>query len=257
MEPSHVHLQFFDLVYKIILLLSATDKVSFDIVTKCRRLMASNIHNIPLFAEPFLSKLVSCKSVFLLKILLLPFLSWFDHSILKELTSDDDSVTDLLTQFDSLIDTNKPITAYPIPTLTEMMIPIDDRFTIVATRYSQNLEDSSLKEIIDIKAVLIEQWEITQHAIQLIAVCIKLNYLYWIVPKCVVSVIANSSHGYEIQYKLWEIGITMTAILPDLFTDDHVVMQQPITGGPFSVLSTQEEMVCTIIVIIIKYGNYH
>ena len=214
--------------------------------------MASDAHNIPLFAEPFFSKLVSCKSVFVFKILLLPFLSWFDHSILKELTSDDDSVTDLLTQFDSLIDTNKPITAYPIPTLTEMMIPLDDRFTVVATKSSHNLEDSSLKEIIDIQAALIDQWEITEHAIQLIAICINLNCLYWIVPKCVVSIIANLSHNYKIQYKLWERGITMTAILPDLFTNDHVTLQQLITGGPFSVLSSQEEMVCIIIA-----SHYH
>ena len=63
--------------------------------------MASNTHNIPLFAETFLSKLINCKSMLIvLKILMLPFLSWHDHSILKELTSDDDSVTDLLTQFD-------------------------------------------------------------------------------------------------------------------------------------------------------------
>ena len=251
MEPSHVHLQFFDLIDTIILLLSATDKLSFDIVTKCFSLMASDIHNIPLFVEPFLSKLVSCKSVFLLKILLLPFLSWFDHSILKELTSDNDSVADLLTQFDSLIDTSKPITAYPIPTLTEMMIPVDDMFTIVATKSSRNLVNSRLKDIIDIKAALIEQWEITEHAIQLIAVCIQLNYLYWIVPKCVVSVIENLSHSYVIQYELWERGITMTAILPDLFTNDHVTMQQSITGGPFSMLSSQEEMVRIIIVIMI------
>ena len=251
MEPSHIHLRFFDLVDKILSPLPATDKISFEIVTKCHSLMASETHNIPLFAEPFLSKLVSCKSIFLLKVLLLPFLSWFDHSILKELTSDDDSVTDLLTQFDSLIDTNKPITAYPIPTLTEMMIPLDDRFTVVATKSSRNLESGSLKEIVYIKAVLIEHWEITEHAIQLIAVCNKLNYLYWIVPKCVVSVIANLSHSYEIQCKLWERGITITAILPDIFTDDHVIMQQLITGGPFSVLGSQEDMVCTIIVIMI------
>ena len=213
--------------------------------------MASNTHNIPLFAGTFLSKLINCKSIFLLKILMLPFLSWFDHSILKELASDDDNVTDLLTQFDLLMDTDKPITAYPITTLSQMMIPLDDRFTVVATKSSCNLENSSLNEIMDIQVALIEQWEITEHAVQLIAVCIKLNYLYWIIPNCVVSVITNLLHNYEIQYKLWEKGITMTTILPDLFTNDHVNMQELITGGPFSMLSSQENMVCTIIAIMI------
>ena len=57
------------------------------------------------------------------------------------------------------MDTNKPITVYPIPTLSQMMIPLDDRFTIVATKSSRNLENSSLKEIIDIQAALIEWWK--------------------------------------------------------------------------------------------------
>ena len=238
MEPSHIHLRFFDLVDEIILLLSAADKIPFNFATKCRSLMASNTHNIPLFTESFVNKLINCKSVFLLKILLLPVLSWFDHSILKELMSENDSVTDLLTQFDSLIDPNKPITAYPIPTLSQAMIPLDDRFTIVATKSFCNLESSSLEDIINIKVILTEQWDITDHAMQLIAICAKLKYLYWIVPECVVSVITHLSHNYEIQYKLWQKGITMTAILLNPYNDDLNID----TGGPFSVL--QHDMVC-------------
>ena len=183
--------------------------------------------------------------MFLLKILLLPFLSWFDHSILKELIShsDNDSVTDLLTQFDSLIDTDKPITAYPIPTLSELMIPLDDNFTIVATKSAYNFESSSLNTITHIKGRLMRLWKITEHAIQLIAICTKLNYLYWIVPQCVVSVITNSLHNSKIQYELWESGIT-TTILPNLFIKDHEINTQQFTGGPFSVLSSQNDTVC-------------
>ena len=217
------------------MLLPAADKISFDFANKHRSLMASDSHNIPLFTESFVNKLINCKSVFLLKVLLLPFLSWFDHSILKELTSESDTVTDLLTQFDSLIDPNKPITAYPFPALSRMMIPLDD-FAIVAIKSSCNFESNSLKEILNIKLALVEQWDITDHAMQLIAICAKLNYLYWIVPKCVVSVITHSSHNYEIQYKLWLKGITMTAILPDLYNDNLNII-----AGPFNALSS---MVC-------------
>ena len=242
MEPSHVHLRFFDLLDKIILLLFAADKISFNFANVCRSLMASDSHNIPLFTESFVNKLVNCKLVFLLKVLLLPFLSWFDHSMLKELTSESDSATDLLTQFDSLIDTDKPISEYPIPALSQMMIPLDDRFTIVATKSSCNLESSSLKEILNIKVILIGLWRITDHAIQLIAMCTKLNYLYWIVPKCIVSIITHSSYNYEIQYKLWQKGITLIAILPDLYN----INAEQFTGGPFSILSSQHDMVCYI-----------
>ena len=246
MEPSHIHLQFFNLVDKILLLLSTADKICFNFADKCRSLMASDTHKIPLFADPFLSKLIECKSIFLLKILLLPFLSWLDHSVLQELTShsDNDSVTDLLTQFDSLIDTDKPITAYPIPTLSKLMIPLDDNFTIVATKAACNFEKRSLNTITHFKGRLMKLWKITEHAIQLIAICTKLNYLYWIVPQCIVSVIMNSLHNSEIQYELWESGITMTTILPNLFIDDHDINTQQFAGGPFSVLSSQNDTVC-------------
>jgi len=228
------------------LMLSAVDKISFNFADKCCNLMASDTHNIPLFTEHFLNKLVKCKPMHLLKILLLPFLSWFDHSMLKELVSESDSVTELITQFDSLVDTSELITEYPIPSLSQLMIPVDDRFTIVATKSSCNLKSSSLKEIVHAKATLIKKWKITEHAIQLIAVCTEFNYLYWMVPKCVVSIITDSSHNYEIQYELWQSGIIMTTILPDL-TDDHDINMQQFTGGPFSVLSSQDNMVCLYI----------
>ena len=244
MEPSHVHLRFFDLLDEIILLLSGADKIPFDLANKCCSLMASNTHNIPLFTESFVNKLVNCKSVFLLKILLLPFLSWYDHSILKEMTTESDSVTSLLTQFDSQVDPNKPITAYPILALSETIIPFDDRFTMVATKSFYNLEGSSLKETLNIKATLVGQWNITDHALQLIGICTKLNYVYWMVSKCVVSVIIESSHNYESQYNLWQKGITMVAILPDLFVNDLSISVEQFTGGPFNILSSRQDMVC-------------
>ena len=244
LKPSHVHLRFFDLVDNIILLLFTTDKICFNFANKCRSLMVSDTQNIPLFTDPFLSKLINCRSIFLLKILLLPFLSWLDHSILKELTSNNDSVTHLLTQFNSLIDANKPLTAYPIPTLSQLMIPLDDKFTIVATKSLYNLENISLKYVVNIKATITEQWKITKHAIQLIAISTELNYLYWMVPICVVPVII-SSNNYESQHHFRQQGILMTAILPDLFFTGYYNITQLLTGGPFSSLIPHDDMVCT------------
>ena len=246
MKPSHVHLHFLDIIDKITVLLSAADKITFDVADKFRSLMASDTHNIPLFNDTFLNKIINCKSVFLLKILLLPLLSWFDHSILNVLAVGSDGITDLLTQFDSLIDTDKPIVAYPIPVLSQLMIPLDDNFTIVATKSSHNLSNSSLKTIIDMKTVLIQTFKITGHAICLIAICTKLNYLYWMVPKCVVSVIMDSVQNYSIQYELWQEKIILTVILPDLFSNDYDTSTQISTEGPFSILSSQDEMVCVL-----------
>ena len=245
MKPSHVHLRFFELVDKVIMLLSttSTDKMSFNFIYKCRSLMASDTHNIPLFTDRFMYKLINCKSIFLLKVLLLPFLSWLDHSILREIASNNDIVTHLLTQFNSLIDTNKPITAYPIPTLSQLMIPFDNEFTIVATKSLYNLENISLKDIVNIKATITEQWEITKHAIQLIAICTELNYLYWMVPICVVPVINN--YDYKSQHYFRLQGILMTAFLPDVFFTSKYNITQLLTGGPFGSLIPQDDMVCT------------
>ena len=247
MKPSHVHLHFLDIIDKITVLLSAADKVTFDVADKCRSLMASDTHNIPLFTDPFLSKLTNCKSVFLLKILLLPLLSWLDHSILKELVVGSDIIMDLLTQFDSLIDIDKPVVAYPIPAPSQLMIPLDDKFAVVATKSSHDLSIISLKTVIDIKTVLIRTFEISSHAICLIAICTKLNYLYWMVPKCVISVIMDSIHNCNIQYELWQEKIVLTVVLPDLFSNDNDLNTQMSNEGLFSILSSQDDMVCVML----------
>ena len=49
---------------------------------KCRTLMASDVHNIKLFTNSFINKLFKCSHSNLLKIYLLPFITWFDNTIL-------------------------------------------------------------------------------------------------------------------------------------------------------------------------------
>ena len=62
--------------------------------------------------------------------------------------------------------------------------------------------------------MLVAKWEITNHAMQLLAVHIKENILYWMIPKCIVSIVESKTINHIIQYELRNGGITMTSVFP-------------------------------------------
>ena len=197
--------------------MSATDKLLYNISEECHSLMASNIHKVCLFDKHFLNRLVNVNSHFMLKLVLLPFMSWLDHSTLQQLVSASKSkfAVQLLQQFDLLIDHTQPVVSYPIPTLSQLMIPFDySDYTLVATKCACDLEEVPLQKITDMKALLVSKWEITSHAMQLLAVHIKENILYWMIPKCIVSIVENKTINHIIRYELQNGGITMISILP-------------------------------------------
>ena len=78
MKMSEVNMIFYDLIDHLYLHLSATEKLSFNLIEKC-----GDIN--PLFTEQWLNKIHHCKSLYLFKIYILPFITWLDHSILEEL----------------------------------------------------------------------------------------------------------------------------------------------------------------------------
>ena len=53
------------------------------LVKQCGTMMASVVHNIPLFTPDFMNKLDNCTYPFIFKIYILPCISWFDYSILE------------------------------------------------------------------------------------------------------------------------------------------------------------------------------
>jgi len=121
-------------------------------------------------------------------------MTWLDHSILTHLVlvSQCEIAAELLQQFESLIDYTQPITSYPIPAPSQLMIPLDDSdYTLVATICDYCLEEETLQRIVDIKGLLVEKWEITDHALQLMAMHITQRILYWMIPKCVASMVED------------------------------------------------------------------
>ena len=200
---------------------------------KCRALMASEIHNIKLFTDSFIKKLLKCSQSNLLKVYLLPFITWLDNTILRELVTAYEKVDSLemFCKFNCIIDYNQPITSYPIPTFSQLIIPLDDsEYTIIASKTIQNCEELILKDVVDVKEFLQSHWELTDHAIQLVAVDYFTNFIYWMIPKQVQPLVENKLN-YE-QHELWHGGIVMAIILQnDYFSADN---DQQMLNNPFN-----------------------
>ena len=149
----------------------------------------------------------------MLRDLFLPFLSWLDHSILRHLVSasKNEVAMKMLDQFCSAIDKTQPFKSYPIPSPSQLIIPLyDSDYTLVATKCECNFEEVDLQLIINIRDTLIQKWEITDFAIQLAAVHNESSFLYWMIPACVVRVIEESAA--KIEHELRESGIIMTSV---------------------------------------------
>ena len=234
MKMSEVNTIFYDLIDHLYLYLSATEKLPFDLIGKC-----SDIN--PLFTEQWLKKI---KSLHLFKIYLLPFITWLDHSILKELViaSGSEDAQQLVNLFDSKLDSyySQPITSFPILSPSQLMIPLDDsEYTLLAMKFCPPSRGDSircmiiLQDVVDIKLMMKHKWEMSSHeihSIQLVAVHAKLELLYWMIPNCLVKVIKSNM---VCDYKS---GIIIMAVPPENF--NSLEDNSEIFKGPFSVLNS-------------------
>ena len=243
-----IHLGFLNVVDQLLLLLSSSDVLTFNLSMTLQGLMASEVHHIPFFSEAMLKSYDSCKSYFLLQILILPYITWLDHSLLRRLVSSSKSMVakKILDAFDESVDYKQSLSTYPIPAPSQMMIPLDGcDYTLIATKCDFDFENAMLQKVVDIKNVLKDLWEITQHAIQLTAMHIQERYLYWMIPKSVVELIAEKTP--QIQYELWRNEITMCSIFPsDFYSCCRVTTV--IEPGAFCLLHT--EVVCEVLLFI-------
>ena len=218
-------------------------------------LNASETHHIPLFGEELLKKIDQSKSYLLLKVLLLPYITWLDHSILQHLVlfSQSKVAERILDDFIFSIDYAQPITSYPIPSPSQLMIPLDGNdYTLVATRCEFEFNSLVLQKVVDVRSVLIEQWQITPHAIQLNAVHVQERLLYWMIPKCVAELIADKIP--HIQYELWKNGIVMCTIFPVNFSSPGYP-ESAAKSGPFSLLNSEVQYCNTDVFLLPLINN--
>ena len=186
------------------------------LANKCGTLMASNIHQIPLFTRGFMDKLMKCTSPFIFKIYLLPYMSWFDCSILIQLVnlSNKKAALKMVNQFINSLDYSKPITSYPIPGFSQLIIPLENnQYTVLATKHTtRSIRELTLPDLKKIKQSLVNRLEITHHAVQLAAVSDKSCCFYWLIPNQIRSLVEIKLN--EVQLELWKEGIILTALFP-------------------------------------------
>ena len=212
MKVSEVNIIFNDLIDYLFLNLSATEKFSFDLIGDC---------SSP-FTKQWCERIHGSKSLFLFKVHLSPFITWFDHSILKALVvaSSSKDAQQLLEQFDTKIDSyyKEPITSFPISYPCQLMIPlVDSEYTILSMKFRTPSRGGTaqgkiiLQDVKEFKRLMKRKWKIRSCDIQLVAVHTKFELLYWMIPKRLVKVI-ESDLVYE-----WQSRIIMVAILPKNF----------------------------------------
>ena len=244
---------FLEVIDKLVTQLHTVD-IQF-LANKCRTLMASDVHNIKLFTDSFIKKLFKSSHLDLLKIYLLPFITWLDNTILTELVAvyEKVDVLELFFNFTHIIDDTEPITSYPIATFSQLIIPLDDsEYTIVAVEMFQNCSGLVLKDIKDVKELLTLHWQLTAHALQLIAVDYHYNYMYWMILKQARHLVEKKLN--QGQYDLWIRGILQIHLLPNEYLSADDLFNQQVINDPFNVchLSLKDPIkVCGLIKVCV------
>ena len=122
--------------------------------------------------------------------------TWNDHSILRALLEacDCQEGIKMLDDFDSKIDTNQPLELFPIPPPSMKMAPsLSSAYTVLSIRHEYDQDElTSLQYVNDVAAVMIEKFDISSHALQLLAVRATPLMLYWMIPKSVVPLISKA-----------------------------------------------------------------
>ena len=218
-------LQFLDLIDKVTALMATADIVK--LTSKCEELMASDAYQISLFDTSFIEKLKKTPYPFTFKIYLLPFVTWFDHSILRELVdfSRNKEAAELIDQFDSHIDYDQPIISCNIPEFSQLIIPClgnNAEFIILVTKHFKNKNRLLLQDILNIKKELMRRWQLTSYTIHLIAMHSKYSYFYWLIPRQMQPLIEEKLN--QDQQVLWDEGHVIMDLLPGnhlLSKDNH------------------------------------
>ena len=182
-------------------------------IEQCRSLMGSDHTDIKLFTSDQLKAFSQCNSTTLLRMLC--SFTWSNCSILRALVSYCDEAVKLLDNFESNLDCLQLIASYPIPYFYTDMIPTDtSTYTILAVRYDKELYQCTLRYVYDVRSVMIEKCDITQHCLHLLAVRSDPTILYWTIPKCVVDLISTNVSLHS-EY-LYSKGILEVTVYPGL-----------------------------------------
>ena len=212
-KPSEVETEFHCVSGHVVELLSCCDPKL--LIKWCENLMASEVHKIKLLPPYSLCKLKKFKTSSAVLKLMVTLWSWDNHSILTCLAAFSEIAGTLLKDFDSRLYLNAPFTEYPILPPTPSMIPYNNcSYTILTLKYDNKKLKSSLWLVHEMQSALIEKCDITEHALQLLAVQSSPLQLQWMISKYIVTII-NVNVRQHCQYFAAK-GITEILIHPNI-----------------------------------------
>ena len=178
--------------------------------TWCENLMASETHKIKLLPPYSVYKLRKLKTSSAILKMMSIFWSWSNHSILTCLVKFSEIAAALLEDFDSRLYISSSITKYPISLPAPSMIPHNNNSSTILTLKCNRKLQVTLQVVYDIQSMMIEKCEITQHALQLLAVQSRPLVLQWMISKYIVTIInvnVRRHHEYFATKEITEILI--------------------------------------------------
>ena len=212
LRPSTVETVFQYTVRHVTELLSCCD---LDLLMKwCENLMASDTHQIKFFTVNFVDQIRQLKASPAILKMLSHYWTWSNYSILKVLAQFSKLALDLLEEFETRLNTMLPITKYPIGSLAVSMFPYDtSSYTVLILECDHKLKHS-LQLVYDMQSLITENCDITQHALQLLAVDSNPTRLHWMIPKSVVTIV--NTRVMQCSQLLFSKGVVRIFIYPSI-----------------------------------------
>ena len=214
-SPSNLILHYFDMIDTLTDCLQSVNHKK--ILKTLNSIMCSAIYGIKYFSADVIKRLQEYSNTTSLLRVLFTYTNWYDHSIIRELVKacDCPEGVKLLNEFDSRIDDTQPITAYPIPGPSDLMVPdVSSTHTVMGVWCEQLLSSLTLKHVGVVKSLMMNKISITKHACILLAVDDdKFAIFYWLIPRSIESLIRNAVEG--LSSYLYENGLLEVVIYPN------------------------------------------
>ena len=214
--PKTLLTQYLDLCDSIITLLQTLHpKQIIKIVAKF--VISEERHvQLKLFSDSYIKSLNKITSTVMILRSLFLYSSWYDFSVIEELVKECDCSEGvyLLDWFNLHIDKTLPISHYPLPNPSSLMIPNESSsHFVMAMRYRASQKLFTLQHITELKSFLLHTFRIKGYACILLGVASP-ETLYWLLPNSVFTIIYKIIP--ECIDDLCTKEITKIAISPDI-----------------------------------------
>ena len=194
---KYLHIKFLNTVVQVYKILQTCDDVLFHKAYSELYVYASGSNVELLFTSDHISKHDTIEEI----LKKFSFLwSWHNFSVLRTLLKScncQDGLT-LLDDFESQIDESQPVELFPIPRLSSKMAPLSSSaYTILSIRSEcyQN-HQVPLQYTREVAMTLVDAFDISHYALQLLAVQLAPLVMYWMIPKSAVSFIDKKMHKH-------------------------------------------------------------